>query len=125
MENALSNLLANNAAIVAIVGDRISPLKRDDGFPAITYELTNAIVPTDISGQPTGNNQSTFLITAHTKTFEQGKALAELIKTQFNGLRGTVDNTVVKLTQFLGENHTHILEPDIYQFYINLNFIHN
>ncbi|WP_438863767.1 tail completion protein gp17 [Neptunicella sp.] len=125
MENALSTLLLSSNTVYDMVNGRISPALRDDGFPAITYQKTNTVIPTDISGQPTGNNQSQFSIVVHAKSYADARNIGNAIISLLNGFRGAAGDKTVKLTQFLGDGDGQQQDPDITQVYLTYNFIHN
>lgn len=106
MEEAMFDLLHNDAAIASAVGDRITPLERDQGakLPAITYQRSGGIRDYDMAGA-TGLVESRYLLrcwaekTNKKSAYKEAKEVARLIVKRFTpdgGFRETIGSTEIQ-----------------------------
>jgi len=123
MEKALKSILSSNQAIIALVGTKISPIKRDD-FPAITYEKTGRQVTRFANGQESDIKRTTFAIVAMAKTYQQAIAVSEAIESTLDNYRGTELGEQILFTQFNDETQNQLIDPDITEITLEYIFHH-
>ena len=124
MEKALNSILLNNAGIYAAVSGRISPLKRDEDFPAITYEKGSRTESLDAAGRGNGIITSDFSITSRAKTYQEAKTIADLITAALKQLRGTLYGKDVLLTVQEDEGVNQLFDPEITEVNLDYTFYH-
>jgi hypothetical protein len=124
MEKALSSILLGDIAINAAISGRVSPLKRDDFFPAITYEKTGKTQERDASGRGSGIIQSDFTITSRATGYQEAYIIAQLISEKLEGLKGLFIATEILLTVQNDEGVNQLLDPDITEITLNYTFYH-
>ena len=125
MERSLNSILSGDAEISGAVSGRISIIKRDDLFPAITYEKTGRNQERDLSGRVSGVIESSMQIIARAKTYSQAKTIADLITVKLEGLRGDEYGVNIMLTVQNDESSNQLLEPDITEITLDYTFYHN
>jgi len=124
MEKALNSILLNDSGINLSVSGRVSIMRRDDLFPAITYEKTSKTQELDAGGRPMGPIKSSFQVTARAKTYREAKEISDLIAARLNGFTGEESNVKILLTLQDGESSSQLTDPDITETTLDYTFYH-
>lgn len=126
IEEGIYYLLANNAAVAAIVGDRIYPIKlpQDPTLPAITYQL---ITPDSMIAHDgmSGTGIKRYQITGFALSPDEVVDLIEAIRicmTCYKGTIGAGANTIV-CQVMLPAGGYESNEPEIERYMRALDFI--
>jgi hypothetical protein len=125
MEKALNSILSNDEHISSLVSGRISIMKRDESFPAITFEKTGRTQERDTTGRPIGVIQSSMQIISIAKTYKEAKTISDLIAAKLEGLNGNNFGIKILLTVQNDESSNQLLEPDITEITLDYTFYHN
>lgn len=123
MEKALKQILSNNLNIFGVVGNNISPIKRDS-FPSITYQKVNLERNIDLSGKPIGPHISTFTVTARAESYKTAKDLAVDIASALSDLSGVHYGQKIDLSTLNDESENQLLDPDIVEISLDFTFYH-
>ena len=101
IEKAIYTLLAADAGVGAICGDRISPHNRLQGtaLPAVTYELVD-LEPFQKLGGNAGLTAATVTITTIAETYADARSLAEAVFDALDGYAGTSASVVIQSCQY-------------------------
>ena len=125
MERALNNILSSNDELSDIVGDRISPIKRDDGYPAITYEKSSREESRDASGRTSSILLSNFIVTARDTRYTPAKEVADMIIGILGNFKGRILDTNILYTTFNDESVNQVVDPDITEVILDFTFYHS
>lgn len=96
IEQAIYTILAGNAGVDAICGDRISPHQRLQGtaLPALVYQIDDLEPVRGLSGT-VGLTAATLTVTAVASTYAGARSLAAAVISALNNATGTYSGTVV------------------------------
>lgn len=105
IEQAIYALLAADAAVGGIAGDRISPHARLQGtqLPAVTYELTDLEPFVALSGTA-GLTAATLQVTSVAHTYATARDLASSVVSALNGYTGTTAGAVISSCHYTTQN---------------------
>jgi len=85
IEKAIYDTLRNNAAVAALVGNRVRPvhLRQGDPFPAIVYTRISTEPVNDLDGHG-GLDNCRFQIDCYSEGYQELRNLAAAVKTAMN-----------------------------------------
>ena len=112
IEAAICELLSTNAAVAALVGDRIKPdiLPQGLAMPAITYQLISG--PRDQTADgPTGLVNSRWQINMWAETYDDVLTVRTAVRKAMNGKDGVVASTRIQSTELLDEGDVPVTDP--------------
>jgi len=97
IEEAIFKILKDDAAVAAIVGDKIVPQRaaQQTDLPYVVYELISSQHMKDMDGA-SGLANPLFRLTSWETTYAKVKALAEAVRLALVGFRGTIDGNVIQ-----------------------------
>ena len=124
MEKALGNILTSHNGLVAELGKRITPLLRD-GYPSLIFEKTGADQDISMSGAKIGPIRSTFLITIHSKSVNQSRSVANMVKEAVKGPYDYILSPKIQLSTLDSDREEQLFEPDIVEVALEYTFYHN
>jgi hypothetical protein len=125
MEKALNYILANAVAVNSLVGDHISPIKRDDVDSSVTYELTSNQTTVFASGQTSGMQTSEFAIIARSQTYKKTKSIVDAIKSTLTNIKGDYAGVKIHLCIYNNEQQNQYIEQEISEITLTYTFYHN
>lgn len=101
LEAAIYSLLAADAPVGAIAGDRISPSSRLQGsaLPAVVYQVQTIEPVRGLAGSA-GLSLGTFDATAIAETYAAAKSLAEAVIAALDGATGTHGSIVIQAMRY-------------------------
>jgi phage tail tape-measure protein len=96
IEQAIYTILAGNAAVGAIAGDRISPHQRVQGtaLPALVYVVDDFEPIRGLAGTA-GLTAATVTVTSIADTYSSARSLAASVIGALNGAAGTYGSVVI------------------------------
>ena len=116
------NLLHANSSIVALVGDRIYPVRRlqEEDLPAITYQtISNS--PLNTKDGPSKLDTERITVHVFSNTHTQAQSLAALVRTTLDRYRGLNSGVDVDKIIFADENY--LYEDWVEVHHIALDFL--
>jgi hypothetical protein len=107
IEQAIYTILAGNAAVGAIAGDRISPHQRVQGtaLPAVVYQVEDLEPMRGLSGT-VGLTSATLSVTAIAETYSSSRSLAAAVIGALNGAAGTYGSVVITSLHYAQQTPT-------------------
>lgn len=113
VESDLYTLLKDDAAVAALVSNRIFPLlmPQNPAFPAITYHRVSG-PRVHSHGGPSGLASPRFQVSCWAKSYAAVRDLAEKVRLALDGRMGA-----------LLQNELHTYEPDTETFHAPLDFV--
>lgn len=123
------NIMSNNAALTALVSDRINPLRIPQGsaFPAIAYSLVS-IVPTPTKSGHSRTDWGRVQVSIFAPTYQKCSDVAVLVRAAFEAvtLPGTFNTVKVQTIEFDGQQELTDDEADFAGVYqISQDYIIN
>jgi hypothetical protein len=103
---AAYNILSNNAALTAVVGNRINPLRLPQGsaFPAITLHVISNVPHMSKSG-PSKTDFARVQIDTYGTTYQSAYQTAELVRSALEvQTPGVFNGVTVQVIEYDGEN---------------------
>jgi hypothetical protein len=118
LEDAIYNILANDAAVAAVVGTRIYRVRMPDNptFPAITYQTTYGTQVESFTGY-SGLKMPVVAIDCWGKTAKVTQELAEKVRTALHGYSGTYSD--IRIDNVLEWSFVEMYESDTETFHIS------
>jgi hypothetical protein len=102
---AAYNILSNNAALTAVVGTRINPLRmpQETTFPAITLHVISNVAHMSKNG-PSKSDFARVQIDSYGTTYQSAYSVAELVRTAMQvQTPGTFNGVTVQVIEYDGE----------------------
>lgn len=112
IEAAIYTRLTTDAAVAALIGDRVFPNAVPQGseYPAIDYEQTSGIRDQVMDG-PTGLVSSIFDIRCKGKTYIETRTLADAVRARLDGFAGTIDGQIISSASVTDEYDEPVISP--------------
>jgi hypothetical protein len=114
IETALFKLLQDDAAVGALIADRIYPIWVPQGraMPAVTYNQLAGGRDQMLSG-PSGFVSAVFEFSCWAESYGQTRSVADAVRQALDGFDGTSDTIVIQSVQLQDENDIPAAEDGI------------
>jgi hypothetical protein len=122
IEEDLITYLYSGAAVTALVGQRVTPLRMDQGadLPAITVQRIDGPRVRSLTG-PSGLAHPRFQLDCWGSTYASVKAVATAVRQRLDGYRGLMGSTTVGGVSL--ESDQDDFEPDTGLYRVSMDFI--
>jgi len=121
---AIYSLLSDDAAVDAIISDRIYPnvAKQSSAFPFVVYTVTGDN-PTDTKDGVSPLDENAVLILCYSQTYSQASDLADKVRTALDRKDGTYEGVNIQGIQYLSYSDDFDVNDDNDGVYVkSLNF---